>query len=89
MEREKPEIFTFLGFTHFCGQRIVVRYAEDLVLGFQHRTYAERFRQEFWELLAKFGLEPTIPTIRKMAAVGRFGVRLMPRPPTAHYRETT
>jgi hypothetical protein len=39
------------------GDVIVVRYADDLVVGFQHRTDAERFLQEFGERLAKFGLE--------------------------------
>jgi len=37
------------------GDVIVVRYADDLVVGFQHRTDAERFLQEFRERLAKFG----------------------------------
>ena len=39
------------------GDVIVVRYADDLVVGFQHRTDAERFLKEFRERLAKFGLE--------------------------------
>ena len=39
------------------GDVIVVRYADDLVVGFQHRTDAERFLREFGERLAKFGLE--------------------------------
>jgi hypothetical protein len=39
------------------GDVIVVRYADDLVVGFQHRTDAERFLQAFRERLAKFGLE--------------------------------
>src|SRR5882762_3909578 len=39
------------------GDVIVVRYADDLVVGFQHRTDAERFLREFRERLAKFGLE--------------------------------
>ena len=39
------------------GDVIIVRYADDLVLGFQYRTEAERFLREFWERLAKFGLE--------------------------------
>src|SRR5258708_35225911 len=39
------------------GEVIVVRYADDLVGGFQYRTDAERFLQEFRELLGKFGLE--------------------------------
>jgi RNA-directed DNA polymerase len=39
------------------GDVIVVRYADDLVVGFEHRTDAERFLREFQERLAKFGLE--------------------------------
>src|SRR6202795_2079974 len=39
------------------GQVIVVRYADDLVVGFQHRADAERFQKEFRERLAKFDLE--------------------------------
>ena len=39
------------------GDVIVVRYADDLVVGFQHRADAERFLKEFQERLAKFGLE--------------------------------
>ena len=34
------------------GEVIVVRYADDLVVGFQYRTDAERFLQEFRERLA-------------------------------------
>ncbi|MBM3727154.1 MAG: maturase [Acidobacteria bacterium] len=36
---------------------IVVRYADDLVVGFQHRADAERFLKEFPERLGKFELE--------------------------------
>jgi RNA-directed DNA polymerase len=39
------------------GDMIVVRYADDLVVGFQSRTDAERFLEMFRERLAKFGLE--------------------------------
>jgi RNA-directed DNA polymerase len=39
------------------GDVIVVRYADDLVVGFEHRAEAERFLKEFGERLAKFGLE--------------------------------
>src|SRR5271157_2879522 len=39
------------------GDMIVVRYADDLVVGFQIRTDAERFLEMFRERLAKFGLE--------------------------------
>jgi len=39
------------------GDVIVVRYADDLVVGFQHRAEAERFLGEFRDRLAQFGLE--------------------------------
>ena len=38
------------------GDVIVVRYADDFVVGFQHREEAERFRVELSERLGKFGL---------------------------------
>lgn len=40
-----------------CGEMIAVRFADDLVVGFEHRAEAERFLKEFQERLAKFGLE--------------------------------
>lgn len=43
--------------TEARGEVLVVRYADDLVMGFQHREEAERFMQEMQERLAKFGLE--------------------------------
>jgi RNA-directed DNA polymerase len=39
------------------GDVIVVRYADDNVLGFQHLADADRFLAEFRERLGKFGLE--------------------------------
>jgi retron-type reverse transcriptase len=39
------------------GDVIIARYADDLVMGFQHRTDAVRFLEQFKERLAKFGLE--------------------------------
>jgi hypothetical protein len=36
---------------------IVVRYADDLVLGFERRDDAEQFLKQFGERLAKPGLE--------------------------------
>jgi group II intron reverse transcriptase/maturase len=39
------------------GDVIVVRYADDFVVGFQYRSEAERFWRELRERLAKFGLE--------------------------------
>ena len=39
------------------GDVIVIRYADDAVLGFEHREEAERFLEQLRERLAKFGLE--------------------------------
>lgn len=39
------------------GDVIIVRYADDAVLGFQHREDAERFLEQLRERLGKFGLE--------------------------------
>jgi RNA-directed DNA polymerase len=41
---------------HARGEVIVVRYADDVVLGFQHQSDAERFRKDLERRLAKFGL---------------------------------
>jgi len=56
------------------GDVIVVRYADDLVLGFQCRTDAERFLQEFRGRLAKFGLE-LHPDKTRLIEFGRFAAR--------------
>src|SRR6201997_3393922 len=56
------------------GNVIVVRYADDLVLGFQHRADAERFQSEFQERLAKFGLELHADKTR-LIEFGRFAAR--------------
>jgi group II intron reverse transcriptase/maturase len=56
------------------GEVIVVRYADDLVVGFQYRTDAERFLQEFRERLAKFGLELHADKTR-LIEFGRFAAR--------------
>jgi RNA-directed DNA polymerase len=39
------------------GEVIVVRYADDAVLGFQHRADAEQFLRDWKERLSRFGLE--------------------------------
>ncbi|HUF19513.1 MAG TPA: reverse transcriptase domain-containing protein, partial [Burkholderiales bacterium] len=39
------------------GEMIVVRYADDIVVGFQTKSDAERFRVELAERLGKFGLQ--------------------------------
>jgi group II intron reverse transcriptase/maturase len=53
------------------GEMIVVRYADDSVLGFQHRADAERFLQEWKERLQKFGLE-LHPDKTRLIEFGRF-----------------
>ena len=56
------------------GDVIVVRYADDLVVGFQHRAEAERFLHEFRERLAKIGLE-LHPDKTRLIEFGRFAAR--------------
>ena len=55
------------------GDVVVVRYADDLVVGFQNRMEAERFLKEFRERLAKFGLELHAEKTR-LIEFGRFAV---------------
>jgi hypothetical protein len=43
------------------GDVIIVRYADDAVLGFEHREDAEQFLEQLRERLAKFGLELAAP----------------------------
>ena len=50
------------------GDVVVVRYADDLVVGFQHRTDAERFLKEFGERGLKRG--PQAPIRRPWALTG-------------------
>src|SRR5258708_1667285 len=54
------------------GEMIAIRYADDLVVGFQHRDEAERFLKEFQERLGKFGLELHAAKTR-LIRLGRFG----------------
>jgi len=42
---------------HARGDVVVVRYADDTVLGFQSQTEADRFLEDFRERVGKFGLE--------------------------------
>jgi RNA-directed DNA polymerase len=56
------------------GDVIVVRYADDLVAGFQNRADAERFLSEFRDRLVRFGLELHADKTR-LIEFGRFAVR--------------
>jgi hypothetical protein len=53
------------------GEVIIVRYADDAVLGFEHKAEAERFLEEFGERLRKFGLE-LHPDKTRLIEFGRF-----------------
>ncbi len=53
------------------GDLIIVRYADDAVLGFQHREDAERFLKELQERVRKFGLE-LHPDKTRLIEFGRY-----------------
>lgn len=53
------------------GEIIIVRYADDIVMGFEQRGDAERFLQEWKERLRKFGLE-LHPDKTRLIEFGRF-----------------
>jgi group II intron reverse transcriptase/maturase len=53
------------------GDVIVVRYADDFIVGFQHRHEAERFLAELRERLARFDLE-LHPDKTRLIEFGRF-----------------
>src|SRR6202163_3924433 len=53
------------------GEVVVVRYADDNVIGFQHLADADRFLMEFRERLKKFGLE-LHPDKTRRIEFGRF-----------------
>src|SRR6201989_188223 len=56
------------------GNVVVVRYADDLVVSFQHRADAEWFLSKFQDRLAKFGLELHSDKT-KLMEFGRFAIR--------------
>jgi RNA-directed DNA polymerase len=71
------------------GDVIIVRYADDAVLGFQHRDEAERFLAELRERLAKFGLE-LHPEKTRLIEFGRYATerrkkRGKGKPETFHF----
>jgi RNA-directed DNA polymerase len=56
---------------HATGEVVIVRYADDFVLGFQHRSDAERFLSDLTERLRRFGLE-LHPDKTRLIEFGRF-----------------
>lgn len=59
---------------HATGEVIVVRYADDSVLGFQHRDEAVALVQQLETRLAKFGLA-LHPRKTRLLRFGRFAIR--------------
>ena len=66
------------------GDVIAVRYADDFVVGFQHRWEAERFLAELRERFARFGLE-LHPEKTRLIRFGRFAGDGGVRPPTFNF----
>jgi group II intron reverse transcriptase/maturase len=60
--------------TQAHGDVVVVRFADDFVVGFEHRQDAERFLAELRERLARFGLE-LHPDKTRLLEFGRFADR--------------
>jgi RNA-directed DNA polymerase len=56
------------------GEVVVIRYADDTILGFQHQADADRFLERFRERLGKFGLE-LHPDKTRLVEFGRFAER--------------
>src|SRR6516162_9953468 len=57
-----------------AGDVIIVRYADDAVLGFQYRDEAELFLKELGERLGKFGLE-LHPEKTRLIEFGRYAAK--------------
>jgi group II intron reverse transcriptase/maturase len=55
------------------GEVMIVRYADDAVLGFEHREDAERFLEQLRERLRKFGLE-LHPEKTRLIEFGRYAI---------------
>ncbi|MBW6512877.1 MAG: group II intron reverse transcriptase/maturase [Desulfuromonadaceae bacterium] len=60
--------------TQARGDVVVVRYADDFVVGFQYRDEAERFLTELRERFAKFGLD-LHPDKTRLIEFGRFAAQ--------------
>ena len=58
---------------HARGEVYIVRYADDFVMGFQHRAEAERFQEALRQRMAKFGLELHEGKTR-LVEFGRFAI---------------
>lgn len=59
---------------HARGDVIIVRYADDFVMGFQHEADAVRFRADLQDRLERFGLE-VHPDKTRLIEFGRYAAR--------------
>ncbi len=59
---------------HATGDVVVVRYADDFIVGFQHRAEAERFLAALRQRFAKFGLE-LHPDKTRLIEFGQFAAK--------------
>jgi len=71
------------------GDVVIVRYADDFIVGFEHRPEAERFLDDLRQRMAKFGLE-LHPEKTRLIEFGRFAVpnrkrRSEGKPETFHF----
>src|SRR4029077_1268712 len=60
--------------SHAAGEVIVVRYADDIVMGFEHRQDAERCLAAWQARLQQFGLQ-LHPDKTRLLEFGRFAAR--------------
>ncbi len=56
------------------GDVVIVRYVDDFVVGFQHRSEAERFLEQLRERMTKFGLS-LHPDKTRLIEFGRFAAK--------------
>ena len=59
---------------HAHGDMVIVRWADDFIVGFEHRDDAERFHDDLRERFAKFALELNAEKTR-LIEFGRHAVR--------------
>jgi len=59
---------------HARGQVIIVRYADDIVVGFEHEAEAKRFRVDLQQRMEKFALS-LHPEKTRLIEFGRFAAR--------------
>ena len=59
---------------HARGEVIIVRYADDFVMGFQHESDAARFRADLQQRLERFGLE-VHPDKTRLIEFGRYAAQ--------------